>query len=295
MPFSFTTALAELPAWLEQPSVSAAVAISVVFGALFVASIYLVSAIFAAPDASVHDRNHPHVVKQRIRGAAIATAVSLGLSALLLRQWGQKGVVASLGLDPARIAPSVLVATVLTATIYLGPLVLDYLDGGVEWASLRRVPETLWNQPLAMRNFVVGPVTEELVFRSSVVSLWAAAGMSANRSIFLSPLIFGLAHIHHAVSQYRDGRPLKFVLFGTTFQFVYTTLFGWFAVALFVRTKSIAGPICAHAFCNYQGLPDFSRAEGHPQYKYLVWLAFGVGLCGFAVLFEPMTREGVFV
>ncbi|KAJ2859641.1 CAAX prenyl protease, partial [Coemansia asiatica] len=243
MPFSFPTALAELPPWLQQPSVPAAVAISVVFGVLYVASIYLVSAIFSLPDASVHDRNHPHVVKQRTWGAAIATIISLVLSSLLLRQWGQpQNIAASLGLAPSRIMPSVVVATVLTATIYLGPLVLDYLDGGVEWASLRRVPETLWSQPLAMRNFVVGPVTEELVFRSSVVALWTASGISTNRTIFLSPLIFGLAHIHHAVSQYRDGRPLKVVLLGTVFQFVYTTLFGWFAVALLIRTKSIGGP-----------------------------------------------------
>ncbi|KAJ2706128.1 CAAX prenyl protease [Coemansia sp. IMI 203386] len=295
MPLSFLSALAAPPAWLQQPSVSAAVAISVVFGLLYVASIYIVSAIFAAPDASVHDRNHPHVVRQRIRGALIATTLSLVLSALLLRQWGHLNVAASLGLDPSRIAASVLVAAVLTATIYLGPLVLDHLDGGVEWADVRRVPVTLWSQPLAMRNYVVGPVTEELVFRSSVVALWVASGISSTRCIFLSPLIFGLAHIHHAASQYRDGRPLKVVMLATAFQLVYTTLFGWFAVALFIRTKSIGGPICAHAFCNYQGLPDFSRAERYPQYKYLIWLVFGVGLAGFIVLFEPMTREGVFV
>jgi hypothetical protein len=39
------------------------------------------------------------------------------------------------------------------------------------------------------------------------------------------------------------------------FQLVYTTLFGWYASYLFLRTGSILPPILSHIFCNIMGLP----------------------------------------
>jgi prenyl protein peptidase len=64
---------------------------------------------------------------------------------------------------------------------------------------------------------------------------------------------------------------------GTVFQFAYTTLFGWYASYLFLRTGpspllspshtltndctgSIIPPILAHIFCNYMGLPPIAWA-----------------------------------
>jgi len=41
------------------------------------------------------------------------------------------------------------------------------------------------------------------------------------------------------------------------FQFIYTTLFGWFAAFVFLRTGSLYPAIAAHAFCNWLGLPRF--------------------------------------
>ena len=52
------------------------------------------------------------------------------------------------------------------------------------------------------------------------------------------------------------------------FQLSYTTLFGWFASYLFVRTGSIVPPLLSHMFCNYMGIYFPSTAvRRHPTWK----------------------------
>ncbi|KAJ1726971.1 CAAX prenyl protease [Coemansia biformis] len=287
---------------IMEPSAGAAVVWSLAHGVLYVAAIYVSMALVRVEGASIHDRDHPHIIKRRMYGAGVATLLSLAISGLLLHRWraqqgeGVPGVLALLGLDVRAALPSTIVSLVLVGLLFLGPLVLDNLDGVFAWDSLKRVPQSLWSQPECMRNYVVGPATEELVFRSAVVALWTAAGISTELCVLVSPVIFGVAHVHRAVSRYvSENIPLGSVVLSTVLQLAYTTVFGWIAAALFVRTHSVVGPIAAHVFCNVQGLPDPSRIANHPQYKYPIWLAFVAGLAGFLVLFEPMTRPGVFV
>ncbi|PIA14749.1 Abi-domain-containing protein [Coemansia reversa NRRL 1564] len=271
---------------------------------MYVASIYVFMALFPVDGASIHDRDNPHIMRRRMFGVSVSTLVSLLISAFVLRRWqpedakdmGLAATLALLGLEGHMVLPSVLVSLVLMAVLFLGPLILDNLNGVFSWENLRRLPKNLWNQPEYIRNYVVGPVTEELVFRSSVIPLWATAGLSTNICVFVSPVIFGVAHVHRAISQYAMGnQALLKILVSTTVQLTYTTVFGWIVAALFLRTRSIAGPIVAHVFCNIQGLPDIGGIAHHTRYKYFIWLSFIVGLVGFLVLFEPMTRPGVFV
>ncbi|KAJ1780210.1 CAAX prenyl protease [Coemansia sp. RSA 1807] len=265
---------------------------------MYVASIYLFMALFPTPLATIHDRDHPHIMKQRMRGVTLATLVSLAATSIVLWHWQSldvRQIVSQLGLDPRTAVPSVVVALVLMCVLFLGPLITSHLEGGCGWDVLKRVPSSLWNQPIYLRNYVVGPITEELVFRSCVVALWSASNLSMTMCVFVSPVIFGVAHVHRAVSLYVKGDALGRILLSTLLQLLYTTVFGWIAAGLFVRTRSVMGPIVAHIFCNLQGLPDFAKASQYPSYKYFIWLAFVVGLVGFLVLFEPMTRPGVFV
>ncbi|KAJ2503330.1 CAAX prenyl protease [Coemansia sp. RSA 1972] len=280
-----------------------AVLLSLGHGTMYVASIYLFMALFPTPLATIHDRDHPHIMKQRMHGVSLATLVSLVATSIALWHWqssdeqfNARQIVSELGLDPRTALPSVVVALVLMCVLFLGPLLTSHLEGGCGWDMLKRVPSSLWNQPIYLRNYVVGPVTEELVFRSCVVALWAASNLSTTMCVFVSPVIFGVAHVHRAVSLYVKGDgTLGRILLSTLVQLSYTTVFGWIAAGLFVRTKSVTGPIVAHIFCNLQGLPDLTKASQYPGYKYFIWLAFVVGLVGFLVLFEPMTRPGVFV
>jgi membrane protease YdiL (CAAX protease family) len=42
------------------------------------------------------------------------------------------------------------------------------------------------------------------------------------------------------------------------FQLLYTSVFGWYATWLFLRTQSLWGIVIVHSFCNWIGLPKFS-------------------------------------
>lgn len=72
------------------------------------------------------------------------------------------------------------------------------------------------------------------------------------------------------------------------FQAGYTTVFGWYASFLLLRTGHVIAPIGAHAFCNFMGFPDFSAAQAHPR-AVLLKILYPVGIVAFAVLLAPMS------
>lgn len=100
-------------------------------------------------------------------------------------------------------------------------------------------------------------MTEECLFRSAAVPLLQLSGSSLNTIIFLSPLVFGLAHLHHFY-EFRvthPQTPLAAAIARSLLQLTYTSLFGAYATFLFLRTGSVLAVIVVHAFCNVMGLP----------------------------------------
>jgi prenyl protein peptidase len=119
-------------------------------------------------------------------------------------------------------------------------------------------------------------LTEELTFRSSLIAVSLLGGLSPKSIVFGTPLWFGVAHAHHAIEVWKKGGSNRSSAIqalagcGTSspchracvlvvhtclvFQLGYTTLFGWYASYLFIRTGSIIPPLLSHAFCNYMGI-----------------------------------------
>lgn len=86
-----------------------------------------------------------------------------------------------------------------------------------------------------------------------------AAETSVTKTIFLSPVIFGLAHFHHFY-EFRITHshvPVATGLLRSLLQFSYTSLFGAYATFLFLRTGSLLAIFAVHAFCNCMGFPRF--------------------------------------
>uniref|UniRef100_A0A3Q2D1V9 CAAX prenyl protease 2 n=1 Tax=Cyprinodon variegatus TaxID=28743 RepID=A0A3Q2D1V9_CYPVA len=139
-----------------------------------------------------------------------------------------------------------------------------------------------------IRNQVVAPVTEELVFRGAMLPMMVpCTGTTA--AIFIAPLFFGVAHFHHIIEQLQLGKDRVSAIFlGSGVQFLYTTVFGVFAAFLFTRTGHIVGPILCHSFCNSQGLPDIGSALSHPQ-RSAVLFCYLSGFLLFLVLLFPLT------
>jgi len=156
----------------------------------------------------------------------------------------------------------------LTWMLYLGPhfekiVVEKQLQGFRE-----KTVESLYSWQ-GYRTYIAAPITEEVIFRSVLVPIHLLAKVSPGKIVFLTPLYFGIAHIHHAYEfkLTRPDVPFFPVLIRSLFQFGYTTIFGWYASFLYLRTGSLYGCILVHTFCNLYGLPRFwGRVEREEHY-----------------------------
>lgn len=100
-------------------------------------------------------------------------------------------------------------------------------------------------------------MTEEFLFRAAAVPLLLVSNLSFTRIVFLSPLVFGIAHIHHFY-EFRvthPQTPLTIAIARAIIQFAYTSIFGAYATFVFIRTGSLLGVILLHTMCNSLGLP----------------------------------------
>lgn len=77
------------------------------------------------------------------------------------------------------------------------------------------------------------------------------------------------------------------------FQFTYTSIFGWYATYLFLRTGHIAAPILAHAICNMFGFPPFGEMSKHPQ-RIIIYLCVVAGLAVFFMQLPRLTEPQKF-
>lgn len=90
---------------------------------------------------------------------------------------------------------SLTLPLLLTATLFLGPLYTRFLDYGPQGLLPWYRPEYSREEVQGwrgVRNFVAGPVTEEVVFRSCVVGTMAMSGAGMKKLVFLSPCWFAV-------------------------------------------------------------------------------------------------------
>ena len=169
------------------------------------------------------------------------------------------------------------------------------------------------NNETLYRNFVIGPITEELVFRSVIVSYSILTNLDAHHSTSLSsnvaydviwycPIYFGLAHLHHLYESVRQGKPLTQSIIIILFQLTYTSIFGVIAGLLLVRTGNVLSCIASHVICNIIQLPDLSFMKPSTafqvskyshlySYRYILLLSHLLGLVLFYYSFFPLTNS----
>ncbi|WFD20424.1 CAAX prenyl protease [Malassezia caprae] len=236
----------------------------------------LVSLVRTRRWAPVRSRDHPRTMCERLWCASLATLMNvvwtcrvLARQDLLSKQQPFRflDALAWLGLPMPRLSflvshwlpfhPSLSAtilqglriignATLLTSLLYLGTFWTDLhahaLPGqsGYYDESGPRPRLFFW------RNYVIGPATEELVFRSCIVATMSALcpTMSRTKVMLVAPVFFGAAHLHHFFDRLTAA-----------LQFAYTTVFGWYATFLFQRTGTVWAPLAAHVLCNFMGLP----------------------------------------
>lgn len=238
---------------------------SLVGPVLYVAPFYLSHTL---KTSDILSRDDPRIIRARVRAVAGTCIVCAGLAFLLLTVHGGLSIATTLRyLAISPLNPVDILRTVLsTAILFIGPLYeqifVDRVHRNWNWNALR---QNLWDSWTGYRNLVVAPISEEIVFRSFVIALYLAASRPASEIIFCSPLVFGVAHLHHLVDFLRShtapgerGPPFKFWMIGiirSLVQFTYTSLFGFFAAFVYLRTGNVLACIAAHVFCNWQGVP----------------------------------------
>ncbi|XP_001496946.2 CAAX prenyl protease 2 isoform X1 [Equus przewalskii] len=242
-------------------------------------------------------RDHPAVIKRRFTSVLVVSSLS-PLCVLLWRELTgiQPGtsLLTLMGFRLEGIFPAALLPLLLTMILFLGPLMqlsmdcpCDLTDGlkvvlaPRSWA--RCLTDMRW-----LRNQVIAPLTEELVFRACMLPMLAPC-TGLGPAVFTCPLFFGVAHFHHIFEQLRFRQSsVGSIFLSAAFQFSYTAVFGAYTAFLFIRTGHLIGPVLCHSFCNYMGFPAVCAALEHPQRRpLLAGYALGVGL--FLLLLQPLT------
>lgn len=292
----------------------------------YVGSLYLARAgrlAFHAPPANVQNgqervrvanekwRNDPEVIKARLKAVTLSTLGSCAVVVLVVSKFGggcrmgEKSAFAAsldvlgLGLPSAHFDIwGVLRPHLLAPLLYIGPLYMMLLESTLPFQRGRDFKSdvvekfTSWQ---GLRNFSIAPATEELVFRSCIISTMKLSGASTKQMVFTGPLWFGVAHAHHAWELYniygRTKSALQRAVLTCAFQLTYTTLFGWFTTFLFLRTSSVFPAITSHIFCNIMGLPDPGYgARMFPKRAVVIYALHVVGIVAFGFALGPWTK-----
>ncbi|KAM6032634.1 LOW QUALITY PROTEIN: CAAX prenyl protease 2 [Chlamydotis macqueenii] len=246
-------------------------------------------------------RDHPSVIKRRFTSVLVVS----GLSPAFVWLWRELTGIrpdtplpALLGLRLEGLLPATLLPLLLTMVDpLLGPLIQLSMDCPWRWLDGVRVAfdPRLWALCLGdvrwLRNQVVAPLTEELVFRACMLPmLLPCAGPGP--AVLACPLFFGVAHFHHVIEQLRFPGSVGSIFMSAAFQFSYTAVFGAYTAFIFLRTGHLAGPVLCHSFCN-DGFPALGAALEHPRRRALL-PCYLLGVLLFLLLLRPLTEPAFF-
>ncbi|CAN0879519.1 CAAX prenyl protease 2 [Linum grandiflorum] len=290
-------------------SKSAAVLACTAMALLYVAILYAPTLILRLPQPS----SLTAFMVRRFVCAAISSVVSIAACALILpvrsMEIHSPSLLGIYGIRMDHIWQAAVYPLSLTSLMYAGSLVVKLLEVMESWTEhtdqggdvLDFVKDQLqdfraWmsssvSNVLAWRNYVVAPITEELVFRACMIPLLLCGGFKPYIVICLCPILFSLAHLNHWMEIYCQHN-YSFVKASLVvgLQLGYTVIFGSYASFLFIRTGHLIAPLLAHVFCNYMGLPVFfARKNGA-----LVTAAFAAGIVSFIWLLFPLTQPDLY-
>jgi prenyl protein peptidase len=251
------------------PAISSRVALlcAFLFTAFYVAPFYLSPTLRSTSLAS---RDSPSVIRARVKSVTLACAACAVVNVYILAIHGQatpRDVLRLWGVWPISFF-DIAKLLGLVSVLFIGPLFKSLIAEG-EWREITpsNIKAELFDSWVGYRNIIVAPLSEELVFRSLVISLYLLAKVSPTRIVFTTPLIFGMAHLHHLAANIRGRTPpgrkspplviwLQCIAV-SLFQFAYTSLFGFFAAFALLRTGNFYGVVLVHSFCNWMGVPQF--------------------------------------
>ncbi|XP_014247330.1 CAAX prenyl protease 2 [Cimex lectularius] len=251
----------------------------------YVASLYL--------RTTNHNRDDPATVKNRVVAVtfmAIVTPLSTYYFVSSSELFAQYTLWEILGIRLPGFFMAATVPLILTMILFAGPIAIQNQNGH---SDLYKEP-SYWFDNLTdllwLRDYIIAPFSEELTFRACMLPILIQC-FRPQTAVFVSPIFFGLAHLHHMVGRIRSGVNLHTALLISIFQLSYTTLFGAYSAYLFLRTGHFISAFLTHAFCNLMGFPDFSEvlALREPRRSIIIATCV-VGLLAWSSMLGPLTN-----
>ncbi|KTW29010.1 CAAX prenyl protease [Pneumocystis jirovecii RU7] len=261
------------------------------------AVLYVFVLYFPSTDVNLVQRNTPIMIKRRIK-AVLYLCIICGFSTVWLTRPSYikhfPHAFFILGIWPCK-GRDVLRSLTLVFCLFLGPFVKRI-------GLTRRLPRSFSSRIslthadrntrrwIRWRNYVVGPFTEEFVFRSCMIPLLRQ--MSTSNTIIVASLLFGIAHIHHFY-EYSRSYPgyIKTGLLTYLFQFFYTTIFGGFTSYLYLYNQNLWSIVAVHIFCNWIEFPQLYGLVDNSKFKTVIYyIMLWLGFIGFIIFFKPLTQ-----
>ncbi|XKL62167.1 hypothetical protein PGB90_002000 [Kerria lacca] len=243
-----------------------------------------------------HERDHPSTIKRRFVSVTVVTLISpiylyYCLNQKYLKQYTLWDL---LGIRLPGLWQAIIYPLFLTVILFLGPICFQIANGSCTmyidkdyWYS--NIMDLIW-----IRNYIVAPLSEELTYRACMIPLLLQC-FHQLLIIFICPFFFGTAHFNHLLENLKAGYEFKKSLIITSFQFLYTTVFGAYSTFLFLRTGHLTAPLVAHIFCNHMGFPDLSTLLFYTgMRKYALIFCFLLGFVAWCLLLVPITEPTLY-
>lgn len=160
-----------------------------------------------------YGRDHPTTVKKRFCSVFMVMLISPAFIYVLLLANTTTSITIwqIMGFRTKGFIIALFVPLLLTATLFLGPICAIIINGvwklylePVYWVDCFK--NILW-----IRNHIVAPLSEEFTFRACMMPLLLQSYRSTT-AVLLTPLFFGVAHLHHNIERVRSGMDWKTAL-----------------------------------------------------------------------------------
>lgn len=262
----------------------------------------------------IGDRNERHVIKSRLIRVILITLTLTLTSPYILTNVLQvtpdyKSAMSILGFSDLfnfETQIHMLKTLALFMLLFIGPLfqhVIE-LDSGLDLhAGILGI----------FRDIIIAPITEELIYSSLSLSPFLAYEMQASnvfewtprffinnesisKLVWLTPFLFGFAHLHHlhnlVTRKTPQPIPIGNAILIVSFQFIYTSLFGYLTNRILINTGNVWSCIIAHSFCNWLGFPSLDIGNTYNlSIRIIYWLLLIFGVWSFSNYFYILTAS----